>query len=302
MGMGYSGYVKIGTKIILTTGSSVEKVIEPIYSDAVRGAGWYNPGTSKYAEDIVKYDGSIDFDLHKDIWSTLVDWIVEKRNIPKQVTISPDGLYSHLFSVSGNVYGAWNASANFSTSEGSFITCSLGVLCFDRSESTSGDSYVGNDVGIEPCQYGSSFLSPLNPGNTNFNPIPYWKSTAEIKVGGVSPFDVDTSAVEWNISVNQELSVVYACVKAQGPIAVFVGEMDVSGSCTMYNASGVNEVTGSTSANTNFAVTLAGVGAMSMPAVVLNNDSYNVSGGDSIISRAFSMRGLAGNSPAFLMT
>jgi hypothetical protein len=113
---------------------------------------------------------------------------------------------------------------------------------------------------------------------------------------------LETSALDWSVDVNQGLSVVYACVKAQGPIAVLVGEMDVSGSFTVYNSSGVNEVTGSDSSNTNFSITLDGVGAISLPAVVLNNDSYNVSGGDTIISRAFSMRGLAGNNPAILLT
>jgi hypothetical protein len=50
MGMGYQGFVKFYTQgpaagteiVILTTGASVNLVLEPIYSTAVWGAGWYN--------------------------------------------------------------------------------------------------------------------------------------------------------------------------------------------------------------------------------------------------------------------
>jgi hypothetical protein len=294
MGMGYMGYAKIGGQIFLITGSSVNEVVEPIYSDSVRGAGWYNAGVSKYSEDVVRYEGNIDFDLQSSVWPTLISWIVEARNTPQTLIISPDGMDVQTFTA-GTMNGAWNSSANFSTSEGSPVSISLGVLAIARTESLS-SSYIANKTGIS-C----ALLSPLNSGQTNLNPIPFWKSTPSLTVNGDSPFDDQTDAVEWGFSIDQGLTVVYACVNAQGPIAIFVGEMEASASVVMYSPNGVAKVNGSTASNTEFVVSLDGIGTMTLPKVILDQDAYDIGGGDSITSRSFSMKGLAGDNPPFMM-
>jgi len=71
MGMGYQGFAKFyntgpaGTPIvILTTGASVNLVLEPIYSTSVWGAGWWNAAsTAHYADNAIRYEGNIDFEL-----------------------------------------------------------------------------------------------------------------------------------------------------------------------------------------------------------------------------------------------
>jgi len=291
MGMGYMGYAKLGNVFFLITSSSVNKVVTPIYSDSVRGAGWYNAGVSKYADDIVRYEGTLEYELQVSMWTILSNWIIESRNEPQTLILSPDGLDVQTFT-SGTLTGAWNSSAGFSTSEGSCISGSAGVLAIAKSEILSG-SYIANTVGGTGCL--SSFL---NPGNTNLNPVPFWKSTPSLLVSGSSPFDSDTDAVEWNVNVDQGLTVVYACVNAQGPIAVFTGEMDVTAAAVYYSSNGVAEVNGSTASNTSFSVSISGVGTINIGKVVLDQDSYNIGGGDNITNRALSMRGLAGDEPA----
>ena len=45
------------TSVLLATGASVNLVLEPIYSSAVWGAGWYNAASSAhYADAAIRYE------------------------------------------------------------------------------------------------------------------------------------------------------------------------------------------------------------------------------------------------------
>ena len=150
MGMGYQGFVKFYDAgpattpiVILTTGASVNLVLEPIYSTSVWGAGWWNAATTAhYADNAIRYEGNVDFELQggDTIWDLLEDWLIGSRAYPKSIDISPDGARVYEYHTTGayganyDLQGAWNTSAGFSTSEGSFVTVSAGVIALDRAQ------------------------------------------------------------------------------------------------------------------------------------------------------------------------
>ena len=135
MGMGYQGFAKFftsgpstGPMVVLATGASVNLVLEPIYSTAVWGAGWYNAAeAAHYADNALRYEGNIDVELQMGaaggFWDFMSKFIVASRAYPRSLEISPDGshLYSYLttgaYNANYDTHGAWCKSANFSTSE-----------------------------------------------------------------------------------------------------------------------------------------------------------------------------------------
>jgi hypothetical protein len=296
MSIGYMGYAKLDTQLVLTTGANVGEVWEPIYSGSVRGAGWFHAGTSHYADDRIRYEGNIDFDLQPGLKTFIAAWIYTARTTAKQIIISPDGMKIHTYAA------AYNSSANFSTSAGSFITCSLGVLALDRTETAGAASYIANSTGQDPTS-----TNPLNPSNNNQDPIPYWKSVVTLTGNSV----IDGAAMDWNFDVSQNPVVVYACTGSQGALAVLMGEMDATASVVLYKDGGIGPVpAGANASNSSFVVVItvpAGTITLKLPAVVFEKDDYDVKDANSITSRAFTMKGMAGKNvsgiqPAFMMT
>ena len=74
MGMGYQGFCRFyqagpatDAMILLTTGSSVNMVLEPMFSTSVWGAGWYNAASSaNYADAALSMRVSIDFEMQSE--------------------------------------------------------------------------------------------------------------------------------------------------------------------------------------------------------------------------------------------
>lgn len=299
MGMGYQGYMKLGTNVVLVTGGGINLVLEPIYSNAAWGAGWKNAAPSAhYADSVLRYEGTLDFELQLGaVWTFLVDWIVTNRITAKTVVISPDGAKVFTYTAGGGVTGAWNTSAGFSTSEGSFVTLSAGVMAFSRAI-TDGDSYIDNNEGAIAgnCTVFSP-TNPLNLGGLNMNPIPFWKTTAEILVGG-NPPQADLMAVEWSVDATQNTIVVYTCKKTRTPRAILQGSMDVSGSVVMYHPDGVFDPIADTTMggyNSEFVVDInAGAATIRVPAIVLENDDYSIPGQDTVTNKTFSFKGMGG--------
>jgi hypothetical protein len=86
MGLGYSGFMRLGGEngtVMLTTGGGLNLVLEPIYSNAVWGAGWYNASSGHYADGALRYEGSVDAEMQATttIWNFIRDWAIE-RNLP----------------------------------------------------------------------------------------------------------------------------------------------------------------------------------------------------------------------------
>ena len=340
--------------MLLATGASVNLVLEPIYSSAVWGAGWYNAATAAhYADAAIRYEGTVDVEMQLGaggaIWDFLEDWIVTYRAYPKSLDISPDGSRVYQYRTAGAYHdattfdtppvgGAFNTSAGFSTSEGSFLTCSLGVVALYRNEvdpaggtNFSNYSYLLSRKGIigSDCLVFST-TNPLNPSGTNLNPIPFWRTQAQLLTGTWAPFSggalpqTGTQTVEWSVDVSQGTIWLYVCNGSRLPIAALQGPMDVSGSVTLFHQNGVfDPILGPTGSgtltspylyaeNTWLRVTIAtGVGTavyLEVPAVVIEGDDYSIPGLEAVVNRVFSIKGLGGRCylttvmPPFLMS
>jgi len=365
MGMGYQGFVKFYTEgpaagteiVILTTGASVNLVLEPIYSNAVWGAGWYNAADSAhYADNAIRFEGSIDFELQgsNEIWDLMAGWIINDRAYPRSVDISPDGARVYQYRTSStyntnyDLEGMWNTSASFSTSEGSFVTVSAGAIALNRAErdpvgglNFSDYSYINQKTGVVAgnCTVLGA-TNPLNPGGANVNPIPYWRTNAQLyrdptAVGGVysGPFNEDSAllpqtgleTVEWNADVTQNHVVLYTANGSRLPTALLQGPMSVSGSVVLYNndsvfdpifgPAGAASLTDPymTAENTYFLVAIdrpapAATLYMEIPAVVIESDDFGIPGQDAVTNRTFSLKGMGGRCngsvtmPPFIMS
>ena len=228
MGMGYQGYCKFYTDefggnvaadkkavVVLTTGASVNLVLEPIYSTGVWGAGWYNAADSAhYADNAIRYEGNIETELQVGTmgayWNLIQDFAIAHRAYPKSLEISPDGshVYKYLIRATGTggssltindpetfdrdehnyTHGAYCSSINFQTSTGSVITSSVGIVAIYREEEDPDGgrefadfSYIKQARGVVAGDIEEvKTLAPLNPDATNVNPIPYWRTNARL--------------------------------------------------------------------------------------------------------------------------
>ena len=325
--------------IVLATGASVNLVLEPIFSSAVWGAGWYNAAeTSHYADAALRYEGSVDIELQLGaggaFWEYLSRFIVASRAYPRSMDISPDGAHLYKYRTTGayganyDTKGVWCTNANFSTSEGSFVTTSLGVVAIFREDTDpqggtnySSFSYINNKTGVigSSCALLSS-TNPLNPGGKNVDPIPFWQTNAQIghgtypgafgAISGLLP-QAGLETVEWSIDITENHHILYTCSGSRLPRAVLMGPMSVGGNVTLYNANGVFDPilgpanTGTITTpymyaeNTWFQVAIntgtPGTDVfIEMPAAVVESDTYNIQSADSITNRSFSLKGLGG--------
>lgn len=357
----YQGFVRIGNSggaekvVILATGAGVNLVLEPIYSSSVWGAGWYNAATSAhYADAALRYEGTIDIEMQfgdaGKIWKWVDAWGIRNRAYPSYAEISPDGARVYTYDdteITPTQGGLYNTSMGFSTSEGSFLTCSLGALALNRAETDPGGgtafsafTYLSQKFGIiaSDCTELAKTVQ-LNPGGTNVNPIPFWRTQAQLRyIPGASatapepwtPFDAETEiqagmeTVEWSVDVSQNQVVVYTCNGSRLPTAVMMGPMDASGSVVLFNQAGVfDPILGPASTgtitspflvanNTIFRVKIDATAAissyMAIPAVVVEGDDYGITGVDAVTNRTFNLKGLGGRCdgtttlPPFIMS
>jgi hypothetical protein len=309
--------------------------LEPIYSASVWGAGWYNAATSAhYADAAIRYEGTVDIELQLgasgNLWDYLAKWVVNERAYPRSIDISPDGarVYSYHttagYGANYDMYGAWNTSCGLSTSEGSFVTASLGVVALFRTEADpaggtnySSYSYINQKTGVIAGNCGTlSSTNPLNPSGNNMDPIPFWRTNAQLLrgtyatpfTGGALP-QTGTQTVEWGIDVTQNNVILYTCSGSRLPTAFLQGPMEVGGNTILYNPNGVFDPilgpanTGTLTTpylyaqNTWFRVSIAhqtGSVYIEVPAAVVESDDYSITGQDAVTNRTFTVKGLGG--------
>jgi len=279
MAMGYMGFAKFflsssagvpaNPLLLLATGASVNLTLEPIYSSAVWGAGWYNaPTTAHYADGALRYEGSIDIEMQgtNELWNFIRDWGIEYRAFPASCEISPDGRRVYAFHTAGDYTipgthdvnsftnnGMYCSSLGFSTNEGSFVTCSLGAVGLHRVMSNIGEVYIDQREGLTDCNTLYTTY-PLNPSSANISPIPFWRTLANLYDLGTpayptypaytpfvsgTPFQSDIETVEWSVDLANNQVVLYTCDGTREATAVLMGAIDATGSVTMYSPSGV---------------------------------------------------------------
>lgn len=329
MGMGYAGYVRVyncdgaANKILLlATSAGVNTVVEPIVSQAVWGAGWYNAGRpTHYADAGVRYEGNVDIELQGriDLWSLLREWSIENRVYSKSLEISPDGskYYNYVATATETLdtKGAWCQSMNFSASEGSFVTSSIGILSIFRTQ-TDGDNYEDNQYGLVGSSYANfSATLPLNNGGNNSSPIAFWRTTAQLQRWDGDSWELPQTGletVEWSIDINNNTQPLYTMSGSRLPTAVLQGPIDVSGSVTLYNTDGVFDPIVGNNSDTAYNLTnpymYAAISRLFvsmdidatqkfriyLPAVIISSDDYSLQGQDAIINRTFQLTAMAG--------
>lgn len=309
-------------------------MLEPIYSSAVWGAGWYNAAVSHYADAAIRYEGNIDFELQggMTVWNLMRDWIIEQRAYSRSLDISPDGARVYQYRNTNNstydTNGAWNTSASFNTSEGSFVMVSAGCVALNRGEKDpaggtafSDYTYILQRGGVHSFCSQLSDIEPLNPSGGNINPIPFWRTKAMLQRGSFSQFTLGTpiqtglETVEWSMDVSQNNIILYTCNGSRLPTAFLQGPMDVTGSVVLYCTSGVfDPILGPDNSgtitspylyaeNTWFTVEIsrpapAAALYLECPAVVVESDDYSIQGMDAVTNRTFSIKGLGGRCDA----
>lgn len=347
--MGFVKFYQTGPSasplLILTTGASVNLTLEPIYSSAVWGAGWYNAASSShYADHALRYEGSVEIELQatNELWNFLRDFASEQRAYPRSAEISPDGQRIYKFITTGaydstfDNNGMWCTSLSFSTSEGSFVTSSVGVVGLHRVVDTGGNVYIDNRTGVTTADEIMTTY-PLNPCSANISPIPFWRTDAKlVDLGDCStypypqyppytPFNTYTSSdefqddlevIEWSIDVTNNHTILYTCNGVKEATAVLMGAIDASGSVTLYSPTGVfdpivGDGTQGTETNpyiyaqrTVFQVEIQRSPASSnpvyieLPAPVVESDDYGVKGQNDVTTRGFGLKGLGGRTNA----
>jgi len=352
MAMGYMGFAKFyqqssgGTPsspiLLLATGASVNLTLEPINSTAVWGAGWYNAAsTSHYADGALRYEGTIDVELQgtNELWNFVRDWAIEYRAFPMSGEISPDGRRVYAFHASGDYVignhnensftnnGMYCTSLGMTTSEGSFVTASIGAVGLHRVMTLTGKKYILNRTGITTCsELATTF--PLNPSSSNISPIPFWRTNANLLDLGVtsypvypsytpfsggSVFQADLETVDWSVDVTNNQVILYTCDGDREATAVLMGTMDVTGSVTLFSEEGVFDPilgpTGTEGTESNpylyaqrtiFRIEIQRSPAsvnpvfIELPAVMVESDDYGLKGQNDVTNRGFSIRGLGG--------
>ena len=367
MALGYQGFARIfslgvdplnnaqpgGGRVLLTTGSSVNLVIEPIYSTAVFGSGWYNaPESAHYADSAIRFEGTVDFDFQASttVWNFFRDWAIEQRAWPRSLSISPDGQNVFEYWVTDgtnpiaygtggtgtfNNFGAWASSLNFTTSAGAAVTSSAGVLAIFRALGSAGQPYIQNRTGFilgNPTSTDVQNLRPLNPGQANIDPIPFWKTNANLyTVAGdfnpyagvpaesaptpTTPKQAGTQTIDWSIDLTNNTVPLYVANGTRFPFAVLQGAISATGNATLFNNNGVFDPVGvynsgtnsfngaSTAENTTFRVQIRTNAEsnptptyvyLHLPAVVIETDDFGIKGQNDPVTRAFSMKALGG--------
>jgi len=273
------------------------------------------------------------------IWDMMADWAVTNRAYSKSIDISPDGGRVYHYRCDNNYgttleqKGGWCDTASISTSTGSFVTISATMIALYREEydPAGGHDYddysyikqvrgvVGNNITLVDG------MNPLNPGGTNINPIPYWRSDANLCRGTYpGPFQDPTSyipqtgleTIEWSIDIGNNHTILYTCNGTRFPTALLMGPITIGGSVTLYNENGVFDpilgpdgVSGTLTnpylyaENTWFQVRIhngTNYQYIEVPAVVVEADDYGITGADAVTQRGFTIKGLGGRTDAGL--
>ena len=360
MAMGYAGFVKFyrtppatDEMTVLCTSSGLNLTINLITSTGVWGAGWYNAAeTTHYADDAVFYEGDVSLDLqgYANFWNFIRSWCIEHRAYPVSADISPDAQrvfrYRAATKTPLDVYdytgeygqnGLYNSTMSINTSAGSAVTCSLGAMALTRDmynpEGTQGSysayKYIynrgtqgvdGDDWAVtQPADMDA--MRPLNPNGDNIDPIPYWRTNAEVQIytGGnwTNDFQTGLEAIDWSVSLTNNATVLYTCNGDREASAVLMGPISATADTTLYCEDGVfDPILGpdgtegtltspySYAANTRFVVYFNKIGAnqaaLFLPATAISSDDYAVKGGTEFTTRGFSMQGFGGKTSDML--
>lgn len=257
--------------LLLTTGGGVNMVLEPLYSDAIYGTGWYNaPENAHYADAAIRYEGSVsvDWQANPDIWEALREWGIDYRAYARSVDISVNGNDIYHYWATGldnqgkRVFdnrGAFCTSLSMSTGQGNLVTGDVGVVALSREiDADYRVPYIEQRMGVTTCEVLQT-THPLNPSGRNTDPIPFWKTDAGLyelsgdessssgdEINNYVPFQSGTKiqgkelkVLEWSVERNNNHQIVYTCGGEREAQFVLMGAITASGNITLFHPTGV---------------------------------------------------------------
>lgn len=261
--LGYEGYIQIGSTI-LGVGSSSPRVRPRLdsgggYGGTISGATTGIGAPHDY--DWTQYDGSVNFELTSDLFTTLKTWMTARTGTTNIILRSRKGnvqQYSTAY---------WN-SISLSASDGAAVEGSVGFTAVSRTSYSYGDSgvvgYTGNPNGVAP-------VNPLNPSANNQNPIPFWDT--EVTIGSTTDF------ITWSLDLSQEVVKFFGCkgnnATPQEPMYLGVGPMTATFTGTyLFTDVPADSVSGTID---------IGSGSVTMNRMELQSASDDVQTGDALV-------------------
>ena len=232
MALGYEGYVRVGGKYALGTGTSVPRARSRLDSSSGYGGRIKTPveeigiGAPR-TYDWDRYEGTLSFEVTRDFWSDpMYAWIFD-RQTAKEVDV-----VSRYQNQQQYVNAFWS-SISVSASEPNVVEGSIGFTAIERTAYAYGmqgpQGFISNKTGQGLlCPAGvQGFPKPLNE-DFNLSPIPFWNT--KVSIGGN-----DYSFVSWSLSFAQDVVLFFAGTHAGGadpgpkaPEYLAVGPMTVT--------------------------------------------------------------------------
>lgn len=314
MSLGYLGYLKIEDKYLLANSTGLNRQVNPLISQGVWGAGWYNAAMeTSYADSQQSFEGAVQFELQgdPDLWTLVSDWLINERVYAKSIEISPNGIQRYKYTKETNDCrsGVWMKSASFNIDSGSLITVNSNLMALKRAEEITGTTYKNLRVGP------GRPTSPLNPAPHNRNPLPGWAAKAEIGWPGAPAFWSDTNCAGLvmttaSVTVENNTQIIRGCTGDPNPVAVLQGAMQVSGSITLWRDGPIPDPYGQpgtpfTASDAYLNISLGSVNPLGFEIahLLLTSDAHDVQGQNTPSTRVFGFSGLGnGEEPPFKMT
>lgn len=314
MPVGYLGYLKLADIFLLTQTGGLNRQVDPILSNAVWGAGWYNAAqTTNYADGQQFFQGDFTFELQgiPVVWNLISNWLVEQRVYPQGMIISPNGLVVQTYNVvDGDPRtGVWLTNAGFRVDPENLVTINATGIAIRRSESYTASTY--KQVRVGP----GIPTAPLNPAPTNRNPFPGWAAATVITWPGAPAYYTPTNPTgimlqSADFRVNNNTVVVKGCTGEPNPVAVFQGTMAVDGNITIWRDGPIPDPYATpgqpfSAAGATLTMTFGQVSPLQflIRHVLLTEDQFTIQGQNEIVNRTFGFAGLGeGINPPFQMT
>lgn len=217
MALGFEGYIMVGGTYALGTGTSVPRARARLDSSSGYGGRIKTPISeigigAPRTYDWEQHDGSVNFELTKELWASVLNpWVFDRQTQREVYFSSRDGnvqQYSNAF---------WN-SISVSADENAVVNGSVGFVAIERTTYAYGvqgtQGYIGNKEGQGllwgPQCATTLFPRPLNEavsGLRNIHPIPFWY-TKVIVPPATSPM----MFISWTLEFTQDVMKFFACM------------------------------------------------------------------------------------------
>ena len=288
MALGYEGVIKVGTHYALGTGSSVPRARVRLDSGSGYGGQIKTPVNeigigAPHNYDWTQHDGSLNFDVSQDFLTTeLKTWLFD-RQLGKEILFR-----SRKNNVQDYQKCYWN-SINLSASEGSTVGGTLGFVALQQNTYTWGDKYITNKQGMGlVCPLDVGMPPPLNKGQDNKNPVPFWNTKVYVKPvsGSLTKYNFTT----WTLDFTQEIVKFFGCTHtsgaphtvAQEPLFIAAGPMGI-----VFTGSFILDLdttpTGYFGNNLDQLVVYVGSETLTMNRLEVTSESDDVQTGDSLV-------------------